>query len=586
MREQDIRQAVNGYSRETSGHPFVDYGDDIKITVNDDCTIYECIVETQYEERSAQEKSRPYKGWDVAPRKYFSIHDVSVWGYNLKTPDHFTDKKTFVEVEGSARVENCGSCRGRGRSSCPTCGGNAKELCPVCHGNYNHLTCSTCGGSGYVICPTCNGRTEIYCDKCGGKGQIRRKRSVQKYVYDYSRQQNELKYVDEEYMETCQACHGRGHWRCGTCRDTLEKRGYVRCRTCGNMGYVSCRNCSQGYIVCKTCYGKGDLVCSSCQGEGRSEFRYIVNRTLEHGTLRSYVCDRRVRQFAEDYDLAYDSVDFSLRDAALSEELYPENVRCSSALGKLVAKAAPDEGRILFQEATVQHVESAYLEYDFNGNHYTGVVCGGVFYPDGSPIEEWSAGLMEDAEQKMKRGSSATTLKMLDLAQEAGADASKIQELRTKAYDKLDKIHSAGVSTAFWMSVLLLTPILFNFYSKLNPVAPWAIVTNNPVWGFYGMVPLCQTIIYIGALLLLRARFVSVSETAHFKSHGSIWTYFAKGFGGFLLASIGAILGLIAVNYLGLSVITSFILGVIITVVAFVIALAYLIVHWIVGIFH
>ena len=107
MRAQDIRQIINEYSRETGGHPFEDYGKDIKITVNDDSTIYECIVKTQYEDRDKEEKQRPYKGWNVAPQKYFSLRDVNAWAYNLKVPKDFTDKKSYVEVDGSARVEQC-----------------------------------------------------------------------------------------------------------------------------------------------------------------------------------------------------------------------------------------------------------------------------------------------------------------------------------------------------------------------------------------------------------------------------------------------------------------------------------------------
>ena len=585
MKETRIREAVNRYSRRTSGHPFEDYGHRIKIRVNDDCTIYECKVRTQYEDRGVEEKRRPYKGWEVAPRKYFSIHDVKSWAFNLKTPEDFVDKKTFIEVAGSAHVESCGRCSGKGRSLCPSCGGNAKEKCPVCGGNYNHLTCSTCGGSGYVICPTCGGSTQICCDKCGGKGTIRRKRQVQKHVWNYNLQRDELKTVEEEYEETCQACHGRGRWRCGTCRDTLEKRGYIRCRTCGNMGYVSCKNCTQGYIVCKNCGGKGELICTTCQGQGQNELRYIVNRTLEQETLTSYVCDKRLLEFAEENDLCYDAVDFKLRERALGEDLCPENPRCSSALGKLVAKTKPVSGKILFQEAAVRHVEATWLEYEFDGNEYKGVICGDVFYPDGSPIDDWSSEIVVNAEKKMKKGSSAATLKMLDQAQQAGADIGKIRTLRSKAYDKLDRIHAAGVSSAFWLIVFAFTPVIFNFYDKLNPVASWAIVTNNPKWGFFGMVPFCQTLIYLVIVLIIRAAFAGVSEGAHIKQHSSVWIYFAKGFGAFLLSSLGAFVALAILNYLGLSIITTFVLGIAIVVTVLVISLAVLLVKWIVGIF-
>lgn len=583
MKEQEIRRIVNEYSRETAGHPFKDYGNDIKITVNDDCTIFECIVRTQYEERNTEEKCRPYRGGAIAPQKYFSLRDINAWAFNLKVPEDFTDKNTDIEVQGSARVQQCFPCSGKGSRVCTTCLGKSREKCPVCHGNYKHLSCETCNGTGYVLCPTCRGQCEVYCDKCSGKGTIRYKTREQQYQWDYRLNKQVLKEVEVERTKNCEACHGRGHWRCGTCRDTTEKRGYVRCRTCGNMGYVTCTNCTQGEILCKTCSGKGSLVCSSCQGAGQNEFRYIVKRSLREETLRSYVCDKRVIEFAEGYDLTYQDVDFNTRQSSLGENLFPENVRCSSALSKLVGKSAPDSGRILFQEATVQHVETVYLEYEYDGDEYSGIICDGYFYPDNSPIDDWSADLVKNAEKKMKMGSSASSLKMLDQAEMAGADSDDISALRSKVFTKLENIHAAGVSTAFWFFVVVVTPIVYNFYSKLNPVAPWAIVSNNPGWRFYGLLPLVQTLLFLGLLLAARIMLYDRSSTASRKSHSSIWVYFAGGFGGFFLAGLVALAVLVAVNYFGLSIITSFILGIAIIIVAFVITIVFLLLKWVFG---
>ena len=586
MKESRVREAVNRYSRRTSGHPFEDYGDKIKITANDDCTIYECKVRTQYEDRSVEEKRRPYKGWEVASRKYFNIHDVKSWAFNMKMPSDFIDKKTFIEVEGSARVESCGRCSGKGRSVCSVCGGNAREKCPVCGGNYNHLTCSACGGSAWIECPSCHGSGRIACTYCGGTGSITETVSEYRIHWDYTLKKQVGKYEDVKKTRSCPRCTG-GYLECRTCHDSrmFGKRGYVPCRTCGNVGYVTCDNCTQGYIVCKNCGGNGQLVCSTCQGEKQNEFRYIINRTLEQDTLTSYICDERLRGFTEKNRLTYDTVDFNVRETSLGEVLYPENVRCSSALGKLVAKSKPKNGKILFQEATVQHVEATWLEYEINGNAYTGVICSGVFYPAGSPIDDWSSKLVGKAGKNLERGSSVATLKMLDQAQRAGADMNELRTLRSKAYDKLDRIHAAGVSTAFWFTVVAITPFVFNFYDKLNPVAPWAIVTNNPNWGFFGMVPLCQTLIYLAIVLCIRAAFVGVSEGAHIKQHSSVWIYFAKGFGLFMLSVLGAFVALALLNYLGLSIVTTFVLGVAITAIALAIALAVLIVKWIIAIF-
>lgn len=580
MKVQDIRQTVNEYSRETSGHPFEDYGDDIRITVNDDCTIYECIVQTQYEDRNAEEKVRPYKGWDVAPQKYFSLRDINAWSLKLNAPQDFTDKDTYVEVQGSARVQQCASCSGKGSETCLTCYGKAKEVCPVCNGRYDHLRCSSCEGTGYLLCPSCKGSTRVVCDKCGGKGNFTEMVTVSKVVWDYNLKKQVLKDVREPRTRTCQACNGRGQWTCMKCKDSYKK-GYVRCSTCGNMGYVTCRKCTQGYIICKTCNGNGRLICGTCSGEGRNEFRYIVNRSLKEDTLRSYVCDKRVLDFAESYDLTYQDVDFSTRRASLGEDLFPENVKCSSALSKLVAKAAPDSGRILFQEATVQHVGTTYIEYEYDGSEYSGIICNGYFYPDNSPIDEWSANLVESAEKKMKRGSSASTLKMLDQAEMAGADSDEIRSIRSKAYTKLGNIHAAGVSTAFWFFVVLVTPIVYNFYYKLNPVGGWAVLANNPQWRFFNLVPLVQTLIFLGLLVIARFKFNDISENAYNKTYDSIWIYFAKGFGGFFLAGLAALAALVTVNYFGLSILTTFFIGIIIIIVAFVIMIAFVLLRWV-----
>ena len=586
MKESSVRESVNRYSRQTSGHPFEDYGNKIKVVVNDDSTIYECIVRTQYEDRSPEEKRRPYKGWEVAPRKYFSLRDVSSWAFNLQTPSAFTDKKTFIEVKGSAHVEECGGCSGKGRSTCPTCHGNAREKCPVCGGNYDHLSCPTCGGKAWVECPSCHGSGRITCSHCNGTGSITETVSVWKTHWDNNLQRYIGGYEYVKETRNCLNCIG-GHLECRTCHDSrmFGKRGYIRCRTCGNRGYVTCNNCTQGYMVCKTCSGGGQLVCSTCQGEGNNEYRYIVNRTLEHSTLRSHVCDKRLQSFAEGRALDYPTVDFDVRKASLDQGLYPENARCSAALGKLVAEAEPESGKILFQEAIVRHVEATWVEYQYDGVTYSGVICGGVFYPDGSPIDDWSSELVGKAEKKMKRGSSAATLKMLDQAQQAGADIGEIRSLRNKAYDKIDRIHAAGVSTAFWLAVVVIAPLVFNFYDKINPVAPWAIVTNNPKWGFFGMVPLSQTLIYLAVLLCIRAAFVGVSDGSHIKRHGSVWIYFAKGFGLFLLSAIGAFAGLAILNYLGLSIVTTIALGLVILAVVLAVSLVVLIIKWIAGIF-
>lgn len=574
MKTADIRRLVNAYSRKTTSHPFEDYGNDIKITVNDDCDIYECLIQTQYEDRNVEEKKRPYRGWNVAPRKYFSIHDVAAWSYNLKTPEDFTNKDTYLEVEGSASVCECGPCRGKGNHTCYTCNGIGKKTCQRCKGDYQHLTCYECGGYGHRSCTSCGGTGKTTCTKCQGKGKYYE--SVSKWVteYNYNLQRNEggYKYVQE--LVTCKECNGTGKKNCSSCRGA----GKYTCTRCDGRGTITCPDCTRGQLICKTCGGDGLLICQTCQGAGSNETRYIVNRSLTENTKRNFVCDNRVREFVENHDISYPDVEFNIREKALKGELYPEDVKCSSKLMKLLAKTEPESGKILFQEATVLHVVATVVEYDYDGSQYSGIICNDEFFPDNSPIDEWSAELVDNAERKMKAGSSAKTLKMLQQAEEAGADKDTIRTLRGKARKKLGNLQEAGASLAFWLVLLFLSPFVFNFYYKLNPVAPWAIVANNPHWNFYNMLPFCQTLIFLGAALILR---LLVSRDSK-KDYSSIWTYFAKGFFSYLLAALACLAVLLLVNYLGVSVITTFILGLIIMIVVIAIVLAYQLAKWLV----
>lgn len=576
MKENDIRRAIDEYSRETSAHPFKDYGDKVYVRVNDDCPIRECTVRTQYEDRAKESVSRPYRGWDIAPRKYHSLDDVDEWNLNLRIPEGFTDKKSVVDINGSAYVQQCFPCNGTGHTVCYSCHGKGKEVCPRCHGDYLHLRCDRCGGDGRESCPSCNGKGEQYCKKCNGTGRVVENVNVWKTHWDYNLQKEVGGYEWVKKEVPCSACQGRGHWRCNTCKGT----GTVTCKHCNGNGVVTCPDCSNGFLICKTCGGNGKLVCRVCDGAGQNEFRYVVNRTLSNETRRTYICDKRVRAFAEEYELPYSEILFSERRKQLGDEMFPEDVRCSSSLAKLVARSEPDSVVILFQEATVRQVMTTYVEYDFDGGSYSGYVCDGVFYPENSPIDEWSSKVVANAEKKIKRGSSATSLKMLDDAELAGGDRKLIGELRAKALKKLGNLQDAGTSVAFWFVILFISPVVFNFYMKLNPVASWAVVTNNPSWRFFGFVPLCQTILFLLFAIILRISFISNSKD-NGRNYSSIWTYFAKGFFLYLLASLAGLAVLLLLNYIGLSILTTFILGVIVIIVAFIISIPFLILHWI-----
>ena len=579
MKESEVRRLINEYSRKTSAHPFKDYGNDVKILVNDDCLVQKCSVQTQYENRGKEMLRRPYSGWPIAPKKYPTLDSVDPWSFRMKIPDNFTNKNTVYELEGSASVSECDGCDGEGHNTCYTCHGKGKDVCPTCHGDYNNLRCPSCGGSGKTDCPSCGGTGYNPCSHGKGSGTITIQVSKYKTHWDYIQKRQVGGYEQVEEITTCNYCHGYGEVKCRSCNG----KGKESCNRCKGFGKITCTNCTKGYIICKTCGGDGKLVCSVCEGEGRNEFRYVVQRFLNQETLVSYICDPRVREFAQSYDLTLSGTDYRVRKNSLDGDLYPENVRCSSALSKLLRKAEPEKGIILFQEAAVERAETTYIEYELNGETYVGYICAGTFYADGSPIEKWSAGLLESAEKKIKRGNSAESIKILETAKKAGADSFTVETLLDRARTKLWNLKDAGTGVAFWLVALFVSPFIFNFYHKLNPVAPWAIVTNNPDWTFTKMVPITQTLIFLFLAVILRFYLSTITSS---KDYSSIWIYFARGFFGYLLAALGLLAAFLLINYLGLSILTSFVLGIVLYIIILCIGIVELIIHWIVQMFR
>ena len=611
MKESYIIDAINAYSRLGEGHPFRDYGNNIKISVNDDCTIYRCRVRTQYEKRSLQKSSVPYTGGKLPPQTVMSDESADPWGFKLASVDAFTNNIWQERIAGSTYVTTCLTCGGNAIKTCPACGGAAKKTCPVCHGDYTRLTCEACNGTGFLLCPTCGGEREITCKNCNGHGTLYKKRTVKKQVYDYTRKMLVLQDVEENYSQQCPECKGRGRWRCPTCGGNTIKRGYVTCKTCHNMGFVMCTNCTEGYVLCKTCSGEGKITCTTCNGHGKMERFLKASRNLRYESLVSYICDQRLKGFAAGYDFSSSKPVFSQRKNSLESGLYPENPQCGEELDRLVARSCgKDKEKTLFQDASVHQVQATFVRYRYESKDYSGIVCDGKFHPSGSPIDDWTGNLISSASKKIKWGNAIATLKDLYKAEAAGCAPKDIKSLRSRAFDKIDRIHAAGVSAAAWIMVAASSPVLYNFYDKLNPVAPWAIVTNNPNWRFFNFLPFCQTLIFLLLLLVIRALFSAVSESAHekiekyadgtlvlyernkllsesarMKKLGSMGGYFAKGFLGYLAAAVGAFVFIVLTGYLGISIVTTFAIGWVVAIASIVIALACMLIKWIIGLF-
>ena len=572
MEEKQIREYINAYSRTREGHPFVDYGNKVKITGNEECPVMVCSLRTQYESRSTYRTIRPYLGGSFGNVTVKNTSDVEPWNMDLEEPQDFTKHDYEYDVEGSLSVKTCDTCSGKGESTCTSCGGKGSDTCPTCHGR-KKMDCPACNGSGYQICPECHGEQIISCSKCGGHGTINYKVQEQKYVWDYQQQRQVLKTETVEKTKRCEACSGKGTWRCPTCRNTIEHRGYVRCKQCSNMGYVTCKTCKgNGMLTCNGCSGRGAITCSTCEGHKQMLHGIAVGQHLDEKLQKQYIGDKRVLDLAQKISL-YGTNLLKTRSSKLNNDLLPDEPQCNKILNDFMANTGRSDSEILFQEAKVLKCPMQYISYSFNGKSYSGIIHNEVFYPNESPIDDYSKELLDKATRKAERGSSADALRIIDQVEKVGGDTRQLASLREKAEKHLDLLYATGVDIVFWCLALFFTPVLFKFYADINPVAEWAIKSNNTTWGAYNMLPVTQCVLFLIVLFVIRI-FAAKRERKN-RSYRSIWTYILSGMGKYLLFSAIALAVLVGLNYCGLSIVTSGILTLILKIIALVILMAY-----------
>ena len=575
MEENKIRQSINAYSRSKKGHPYEDYGNKIKITGNEECPVMSCSLRTQYEGRGVYKTIRPHLGGTVGQRTVTSTSSIDPWKMQIDEPRDFVRENHEYTIEGSEWVDTCDTCNGMGENTCMSCRGKGRETCPDCDGRGTE-ECNTCRGSGYELCPECHGQLFIKCEYCSGHGHITKTRKVQKHVYNYQLQRDELKEVEEKYTDPCPSCHGKGTWRCSRCYDTVGHRGYIPCRKCGNMGYLTCGTCNgKGELVCKTCSGRGKLICKTCEGHRKLLHGIAIGQYLDEETQRRYIGDKRVLDLASKIQL-YGTYLLKERGGNLGKNLIPNEPRCNDAIKGFFDNARRSDAQILFQEAKVMRCPMQFITYSLDGQTYTGIIHHDTFYPNGSPIDDYAEGLVEKAERKSKLGSSIDTLNLLDKAETIGADQSKVNRLREKAEQHLDVLYKTGVDIVFWMLALFFTPVLFNFYSNINPVAKWAILSNNPTWSGYKLVAITQCAVFLLAIFILKLALGERDRSGH-RFH-SIWGYVLAGMGKYLGLSIVILAVLLALNYFGVSILTT----IIAIIIGFILKVIVILIVWVI----
>ena len=64
--------------------------------------------------------------------------------------------------------------------------------------------------------------------------------------------------------------------------------------------------------------------------------------------------------------------------------------------------------------------------------------------------------------------------------------------------------YKAGIDAVFWLMALVVSPMVFSYYDQFNPVLQWASSANDPRSLVYGVLPMSQCALLLGALWLLR----------------------------------------------------------------------------------
>ena len=531
-----VKDLVNRYAANSKGHPFGSYGDQIKLEKYELCPIYVVELHTQYDNRPINAKQYPYRGGSYGPRQFYKASEIDAWSYNLLTTEKFVHNGKSFEVTGSHHVETCTPCGGKGSVTCPTCGGEGD------------LRCSTCGGSGSVSCSSCGGKGYSTCSSCGGSGH-KSESHTEQYVSRW--EDGHPIYATRTVTKTvnCSSCGGSGRHRCSSCGGSGSKT----CSSCGGRGRLTCSRCS----------GRGRITCGVCQGQGKNVHCYSIDQELRDLLSNAYFHDEKVARIAEIMDKRGDYRGdrmFEFQAPSLGKGVFSGESEMAARLDSMIVQHA---GRvngtchILFQMADILRCETWWVEYTYKGRRYNGVIYQDQFMAGVSPITEYADKILKDADKKLGGLGTVKARELLDQAEDLNVYGSgaRINSLRMLVSKHLNTLYNLGTDLMFWLIALFVTPFLYNFYSDLNPVARYVFFTNDPTWPPYAWLPAMQCILYLGLLWFVK---VMLNETDHSKQrHRTVFGYVLSGIGLYLLIAVGILAVMMGLNYLGLSVLTS-----------------------------
>ncbi len=111
--------------------------------------------------------------------------------------------------------------------------------------------------------------------------------------------------------------------------------------------------------------------------------------------------------------------------------------------------------------------------------------------------------------------------------------------------------YKAGIDAVFWLMALVVSPMVFSYYDQFNPVLQWASSANDPRSLVYGVLPMSQCALLLGALWLLRLAVLRKPASAATRS-------VLKAMGIYFALAAAATAALLLLNLSGIDLITSF----------------------------
>lgn len=549
--EQALRSMINSYSREKIGHPFVNYGDHVKFLEVCSCPILVCELRSQFEHRSVKEGSEPTSATASRPRKYTTASQIHAWDYNFKEVTPFTDTQENYTVKDSEWVTDCSKCGASGKIRCSNCNGNGSVSCSYCHGN------------GDYQCSACSGRGEKQCSSCGGTGRIAREES--KIIYD---SQHPGGYTKREWK----------YYSCSSCGGSGKKK----CESCGGKGRRTCGYCDgTGKLTCSKCNGRGKVTCDGCSGYGHLRHYYYINRCLSSNLLKKYHFDSRVGKFQEVLDkrgnLTGDNV-FQMEDTRqLAHDIIPWSSQCNSTMNGFLDQHSfmTNGGCLLFQRSKVLNCDVKYIRYSFKGKEYQCAVYQGKFIPGDSPITEFSEDIVNDARSDALSAFGALRgRRKLQQAQKLGTygQRGEIDNLNAIIDERLNTFYKMGLDLVFWLAILCLTPLIFTFYQDIDPVPKFlAIMNSSDVKLLYPFIGITQSLIFLGIMLAIRIHIGGKDNSK--RNFSNVPAYIIGGMGEFLGLALLATAIFMVLNYFGLELITTWIVGVILWTIVIILAI-------------